>query len=176
MRVNNALDLKKWECGILGPQGTIWANATYKLELLFPDGKLVSWRLARWMAVVVVVVTLLPTSLSLGMKMNAHALVMITIDANDLCSSCVAQNTPRNHLNVRRRHRRKANSFILVPPIGHVYPFSSHRLTNHNALPRAQANSSHHSSTPTYTRPARCACRSSTKTKAGGRRSRSSRS
>ena len=33
------LDLKKWECGIPGKEGTLWEGGLFKLDILFPDGK-----------------------------------------------------------------------------------------------------------------------------------------
>ncbi|KAK0754703.1 ubiquitin-conjugating enzyme/RWD-like protein [Schizothecium vesticola] len=35
------LDLKIWECGIPGKQGTIWEGGLFKLTVTFPDGKFV---------------------------------------------------------------------------------------------------------------------------------------
>jgi hypothetical protein len=32
------LDLKIWECGIPGKQGTIWEGGLFKLTVTFPDG------------------------------------------------------------------------------------------------------------------------------------------
>lgn len=32
------LDLKVWECGIPGKQGTIWEGGLFKLTVTFPDG------------------------------------------------------------------------------------------------------------------------------------------
>ena len=37
-----ALDLKKWECGIPGKEKTLWEGGLFKLDVLFPDGKLLS--------------------------------------------------------------------------------------------------------------------------------------
>lgn len=34
------LDLKKWECGIPGKDKTLWEGGLFKLDVLFPDGKL----------------------------------------------------------------------------------------------------------------------------------------
>jgi len=31
------LDLKKWECGIPGKEGTLWEGGLFKLDILFPD-------------------------------------------------------------------------------------------------------------------------------------------
>ena len=36
-----ALDLKRWECMIPGRDKTIWEGALLKLEVQFPDGKIV---------------------------------------------------------------------------------------------------------------------------------------
>lgn len=41
MRTQQAtLDLKRWECAIPGKTGTLWADGLFKLELIFPDGRL----------------------------------------------------------------------------------------------------------------------------------------
>ncbi len=32
------LDLKNWECGIPGPEKTIWEGGQFKLTMAFPDG------------------------------------------------------------------------------------------------------------------------------------------
>lgn len=34
------LDLKKWECGVPGKDKTLWEGGLFKLDVLFPDGKL----------------------------------------------------------------------------------------------------------------------------------------
>ncbi|POY72528.1 hypothetical protein BMF94_4354 [Rhodotorula taiwanensis] len=36
---DGTLDMKTWETGIPGREGTIWEGATYPVTLLFPDGK-----------------------------------------------------------------------------------------------------------------------------------------
>lgn len=37
------LDLKVWECGIPGKQGTIWEGGLFKLTVTFPDGMKLSY-------------------------------------------------------------------------------------------------------------------------------------
>jgi hypothetical protein len=34
------LNLKIWDCGIRGKDGTIWADRTLKLTMAFPEGKI----------------------------------------------------------------------------------------------------------------------------------------
>ena len=34
------MDLKKWDCGVPGKDKTIWEGGLFKLEVIFPDGKL----------------------------------------------------------------------------------------------------------------------------------------
>lgn len=41
-----ALDLKKWDCAIPGKDRTIWEGGLFKLEVVFPDGKLCNNRSA----------------------------------------------------------------------------------------------------------------------------------
>lgn len=33
------LDLKNWECGIPGKEKTLWEGGLFKLNVIFPDGK-----------------------------------------------------------------------------------------------------------------------------------------
>ena len=35
----NVLDLKLWECGIPGKEGTIWEGGTMKITMTFPEGE-----------------------------------------------------------------------------------------------------------------------------------------
>jgi hypothetical protein len=34
------LDLKKWECGVPGKKDTLWDGGLFKLDVVFPDGKI----------------------------------------------------------------------------------------------------------------------------------------
>ena len=34
------LDLKKWECGVPGKDKTLWEGGLFKLDVLFPDGRI----------------------------------------------------------------------------------------------------------------------------------------